>query len=76
MARVLQDPMWGPLTVDDEALAEKMGTATAACMEASRAAQYQSESGMVINSPEADILGALSTVIDGLLDQLEARKDV
>lgn len=72
----LVDANWGLLTIDAEALAEKLGEATRAVYDASIAAQYRNAAGYPVSSPMAMILGGLSQVIDGLLDQLEERRKV
>ena len=61
--------VWGPLHRDTTVLDEALGEATRAVYAAMTAAQWHTESGYPINSPLADILGGLSTVIDGLIDQ-------
>ena len=61
--------VWGTLHRDTNALDGALGAATAALGHAARAAVWLTEDGYPINSPLADILGGLSTVVDGLLDQ-------
>jgi hypothetical protein len=72
MIVALDDPNWGPLTVDVDTLKDKLGEATRSVYEASMAAQYRTTAGFPISSPMATILGGLSQVIDGLIDELEA----
>lgn len=65
------DAHWGVLSVDNEALVEKLAVATRAVYEASITAQYRNESGYPIQSPMSLILGGLSQAIDGLIEQLD-----
>ena len=66
----LDDPIWGRLRIDRVALAEKLGEATRAVYDAAITAQYRTDAGFPIQSPLSTILGGLSQVIDGLLDQM------
>lgn len=66
------DPMWGRLSVDKEALLDKLGAATNVVYEAAKLAQYRTDAGYPINSPLGDLLGGLSQVIDAVIDQLQA----
>lgn len=67
--------VWGPLHRDTEALDNALGEATRAVFAAAMAAQWLTEKGYPIHSPLADILGGLSTVIDGLIDQREEGRE-
>ena len=66
--------VWGKLHRDTAALDSLLGDATHAVYRAAQAAMWVTESGGIIHSPLADLLGGLSTVIDALIDQREEAK--
>lgn len=63
--------VWGPLHRDTDTLDQALATATAAVSDAATAAKWLTAKGYPLNSPLADLLGGLSTVIDGLIDLRE-----
>ena len=61
--------VWGPLHRDTETVDDALGAATEALARATTAAMWLTENDYPINSPLADILAGLTTVVDGLLSQ-------
>lgn len=64
------DELWGPLTIDREALLDALGRATQAVGEAVQAARWKCDNGYAIGSPYADILFGVNSTLDGLIDLL------
>jgi hypothetical protein len=61
--------VWGALRRDTDALDDALDVATSALYSASIAAQWRTDKGYPIASALSDILGGLSTFLDGLLTQ-------
>ena len=73
MVVVMNDPMWGPLSINPALLLNDLSIAQGALGRATTAAQYRTDEGGRIGSRWADLLGGVSQVIDSLITELQER---
>lgn len=67
--------VWGPLHRKTVPLDDAMTRASEVLVAAANRAMWETEKGALIHSPLSDLLGALSTVVDSLVDQRQEMRE-